>query len=125
MAIIKHKLWVTDVDEKEGTLSAEIVYAEEYEMGNSRNFATFELDDLKKRVSASDFEELIYMGGPVSHTSKSLPDLRQGRIFELHEDDEDEDYNKIHVPEFKPYTDEEIKASKKWTEEMFKNIKWE
>ena len=123
MALIKSRGWVTDLNEEEGTLSAEIVFAEELDMGNARHFVTWNLDELKEQVSESDFKELTYMGGPMSHTSKVLPDLRQGRIFELHNDDEDDDYAEIHVPEFKPYTDEEIKRAGDRADEWSKMFK--
>ena len=120
MAIIKHTLWVTDVDEEKEILYAEMrMNDDEY----SKYFCEFEFKELKKRVSDSEFKELIYMGGPMSHTSKSLPDLRQGRIFQLLEDEEDEEYSKINVPEYDPITEEEIKKAEKQAEEWSKLFK--
>jgi len=122
MNLIKHTLWVTDVDQEKG-----ILYAEMRMDGDdfTKYLCEFEFEDLKTRVSESEFEGLIYMGAPMSKTSKSLPDLRQGRIFELHEDEDDEEYGKIHVPKFEPYTEEDIKRAEKQAEEWSRRMKEE
>jgi hypothetical protein len=117
MALTKYKMWVEDVSLTDGLL-----YAEGYkstEIGGLRSSITLSLDELKESLSKDEFNQMIDMHQANSHSVKILPDLRTGRIFEIHIDNESQE-EKIVVPEYKPFTQEELDSAKEHAEKWAK-----
>ena len=122
MGFVRYIMWICDVNEEENEIYAEGV--KEGDKDGERISLTMVYDDLKENVSEEEFSQLIDMHQVNSHSVKVLPDLRTGRIFII-EGDEDGDDEKFIVPEYEPFTQEEIDEAEKWAEEMAKNFKWD
>ena len=121
MGFVRYSMWVSEVNEKEN-----YIYAEGYKEGDESGYRfqlTMEYDNLKENISEDDFNQLIDMHQVNSHSVRVLSDMRTGRLFIL-EGDEDTGDEKIIVPEYKPFTQEDIDSAKKYAEELFKKIKW-
>jgi len=122
MALVRYKMWVSEVNEEE-----DYIYAEGYKEGDDsghRFQLTMEYANLRENISESDFNELIDMHQANSNSVKVLPDFRTGRLFIL-EGDEDTGDEKIIVPEYKPFTKEQIELGLKRAEELMKAFDWD
>ena len=122
MGFVRYKMWVSEVNEEEN-----YIYAEGYKEGEEdglRVQLTMEYEDLKENISESDFKELTDMNQVNSYSVKVLSDMRTGRLFIL-EGDEDTGDEKIIVPKYKPFTQEDIDRASEEADKLMKAFNWD
>jgi len=122
MGFVRYNMWVSEVNKEEDYIYAE-GYKEDEEDG-LRIQLTMEYENLKENISESDFSELIDMHQVNSYSVKVLSDMRTGRLFIL-EGDEERGEEKLIVPKYKPFTQEDIDRADREVEKIMKIFNWD